>query len=246
MAHRHWRVSCTCLLLILLANYHRYAVTAFAPPFSRPIHHRSVPLPITTTTSSSSSSSRETTLSPSQTKTARRTALWAAAVPTTTNATCSRREILTNTAAAQVVAAAAAAALVVAGSTTPAVATDTAANEISSSSSPWDAVRQELYDPNGGVAYLQSCLDQRNFAAVLAFTKEYDQILRKAAMGQAKKTLHDKAAKEQATAACNAVTFDLIGMNRNARPGQENYEQAVKYLQELKQDAEALLALEGK
>ena len=199
-------------------------VTAFSPPSSLPIH-RSVPLPITL-------SHHRGALLPLPLSTitvTQRTALWAT-IPTSTPATFSRREVLTTAAAAA----------------TAGRMPRTAAAADPLSTSPWDAVRHELYDPDGGVAYLQSCLEQRNFAAVLTFTKEYDQILRKSAMGRAKKTLHDPTAKEQATAAGNAVTFDLIGMNRNARPGQENYEQAVKYLQELKQDAEALLALEGK
>ena len=40
--------------------------------------------------------------------------------------------------------------------------------------------------------------------------------------------------------------FDLIGINKNARPGKENIALCHQYLQELKQDMEQMLALEPK
>lgn len=110
---------------------------------------------------------------------------------------------------------------------------------------PFDKVRFELSDPQGGVAYLQSCVDKEDYAAILEFTKTYDQVLRKGGMGKAKKLLQDKETKNQATVLANSVTFDLIGMNRASRKGQENKQDAQKYLDELKQDATSFMALQG-
>jgi hypothetical protein len=64
-------------------------------------------------------------------------------------------------------------------------------------------------------------------------------------MGKAKKLLQDKEVKSQATEFANAVTFDLIGINRSSRKGQENVESANKYLQELRDDVNKFLALES-
>lgn len=109
---------------------------------------------------------------------------------------------------------------------------------------PFDAVRYQLQDPSGGVAYMQKCIDDHDFTALLEFTKQYDQVLRKGAMGQAKKTL-PKSVQDAATSAANAVTFDLIGINRSSRKGQENVAEASKYLEELRADVQTFLQLEG-
>ena len=108
----------------------------------------------------------------------------------------------------------------------------------------FDAVRREVLAETGGVAYLQKAVDEQNFPALLEFTKNYDQVLRKGAMGKAKKLLVSKADKEAATAAANGVTFDLIGINKSARPGQENVENAREYLRELILDVQTFLDLE--
>jgi hypothetical protein len=113
-----------------------------------------------------------------------------------------------------------------------------------SAKNPFDLIRFELYDPSGGVARMQQRVDDRDFEGLLEFTKGYDQVLRKQYMGKAKKTL-PKELQEKATIACNSVTFDLIGINRCSRKGQESYDGALKYLNELKVDAEKFLVLEG-
>lgn len=113
------------------------------------------------------------------------------------------------------------------------------------SSSPFDSIRYELYDSKGGVAYMKSLVEKKDYTSLLDFTKTYDQTLRKRYMGAAKKLL-PKEYSEQATLINNAVTFDLIGINRSARVGQENQEQCFKYLRELQADVEKLLALEEK
>jgi hypothetical protein len=109
---------------------------------------------------------------------------------------------------------------------------------------PFDAIRYEVGDPQGGVAFLRDRLDARDFAAVMDFTKEYDLALRKIAMGTAKKRLPKGPIKDRGTELCNAVTFDLIGINRNSRKGQENSDEARRYLDELVQDAKGMLELE--
>jgi hypothetical protein len=64
-------------------------------------------------------------------------------------------------------------------------------------------------------------------------------------MGLAKKLLQDKEVRSQATKYANAVTFDLIGINRSSRKGQENVEFANKYLQDLREDIQKFLSLES-
>lgn len=109
---------------------------------------------------------------------------------------------------------------------------------------PFDAVRYELNDSSGGLAYMQNCIDKNDFASLMEFTKQYDQRLRKASMGKAKKLL-PKELRPKATEISNAVTFDLIGMNRSSRPGQEDASKAQQYLNELKIDVQKLLDMEG-
>lgn len=104
-------------------------------------------------------------------------------------------------------------------------------------------VRFELEDPAGGVSVMQKLIDDRDWSSLLDFTKTYDQILRKAKMGSAKKLL-PKESKDVATLASNAVTFDLIGINRASRKGQESVELANKYLNELRNDVKQLLDLQ--
>jgi len=109
--------------------------------------------------------------------------------------------------------------------------------------SPFEMIRKEVFDSSGGVAYMQLCIDKEDYGSLMEFTKTYDQVLRKGAMGKAKKTL-DKSKTDAATKYANGVTFDLIGINRSSRPGQENKDNANKYLQELRDDVNKFLELE--
>lgn len=109
----------------------------------------------------------------------------------------------------------------------------------------FDTVRYELTDPNGGVSYLQQKADEKDFAALMEFTKTYDQELRKLRMGKAKKLLQSKELKEEATGYANGVTFDLIGINRNSRNGKESIDGVNKYIQELRDDANKFINLES-
>eukprot|EP00565_Helicotheca_tamesis_P003120 CAMPEP_0185723662 /NCGR_PEP_ID=MMETSP1171-20130828/427_1 /TAXON_ID=374046 /ORGANISM="Helicotheca tamensis, Strain CCMP826" /LENGTH=147 /DNA_ID=CAMNT_0028391399 /DNA_START=285 /DNA_END=728 /DNA_ORIENTATION=+ len=109
----------------------------------------------------------------------------------------------------------------------------------------FNAVRYELEDPNGGAAYLEQKISEKDYAALFEFTKYYDLEFRKAKMGRARKLLTDKALKDEAVLMCNAVTFDLIGINRASRPGQQSAEEAKKYLEEMKADIRKFLDLES-
>ena len=92
---------------------------------------------------------------------------------------------------------------------------------------------------------MQGRIDAQDYEGLMDFTKTYDLELRKARMGKAKKLLQSKETKEKGTEYANAVTFDLIGINRNSRKGQENQEGANKYLQELRDDVQNFLSLES-
>jgi hypothetical protein len=109
----------------------------------------------------------------------------------------------------------------------------------------FESVRYELQNAEGGVSYMQGRIDAEDFPGLMDFTRTYDLELRKLRMGRAKKLLPSKELKEQATSYANAVTFDLIGMNRNSRKGQENVEGVNKYLQELRDDVAKFLTLES-
>ena len=108
----------------------------------------------------------------------------------------------------------------------------------------FDFIRFELENPEGGVAYMQGRIDNEDLAGLLEFSKSYDLEFRKRRFGAAKKLLQDKEVKAKATEYANAVTFDLIGINRSCRKGQEDKESANKYLNELRADVAKFLALE--
>ena len=109
----------------------------------------------------------------------------------------------------------------------------------------FDFIRFELESKDGGVAKMQKSIDAGDFDGLLDFSKGYDQEFRKRRLGNAKKLLQDKEIKAKATEYANAVTFDLIGINRSCRKGQESIESANKYLQELRDDTNKFLALEN-
>ena len=79
----------------------------------------------------------------------------------------------------------------------------------------------------------------------MQYTKESDAYFRKAKVGRARKLLTDKEIKSGSIQLSNAITFDLIGINRASRPGQQNKEEQLKYLDELKKDIEKVLELEN-
>jgi hypothetical protein len=116
-------------------------------------------------------------------------------------------------------------------------------------------IRDELTSPDG-IPYIQKLIETEDYKTLMAFTPQYDLGMRKLKMGKAAKVMGSiyatEAEKEQkkafattCTLAKNAVTFDLIGINRATRPGQQDKEKALKYLQELKDDMQKFLDLEN-
>ena len=106
----------------------------------------------------------------------------------------------------------------------------------------FQAVKDELN--NGGISELAAIIEKEDYDEIMEFTKNYDLEFRKAKMGKARKFLTSKEDKEKAVLLCNAVTFDLIGMNKGSRVGQRNIEQVKKYYGELKTDVQSFLDLE--
>jgi hypothetical protein len=102
-------------------------------------------------------------------------------------------------------------------------------------------VQRELQGDGGSVALLQTALNAGDYAQLMSLSRDMDLSLRKLVMIKAKGFVKDGDA---GIMVCNAVTFDLIGINRNSRPGQENAEQVQKYIDELKDDMQRMLTLE--
>lgn len=108
----------------------------------------------------------------------------------------------------------------------------------------FEAIRNELTSPTGVVSTLGKLIDSGSFEEILQYTKESDAYFRKAKLGKARKLLTDKQLKSDSVLMSNAVTFDLIGINRASRPGKENRDEQLKYLEELKADIVKFLDLE--
>jgi hypothetical protein len=110
----------------------------------------------------------------------------------------------------------------------------------------FDAIRYELQSPDGVVSTLSKLINSGSYEEVMQYTKESDAYFRKAKLGKARKLLtDDKLRGGDSIAMSNAVTFDLIGINRASRPGKENKDEQLKYLDELRNDIEKFLELEG-
>ena len=127
----------------------------------------------------------------------------------------------------------------------PAAAKDKEAITPENVKAAFDAVRYELEDPAGGVQLIVGKINAEDYEAVMDLTKNYDGYFRKARVGRARKLVTDKKLKDDALMTSNAISFDLIGINRASRPGQQNKEEALKYLGELKADVQKILDLES-
>ena len=104
----------------------------------------------------------------------------------------------------------------------------------------FDDLRYELSGKDGGVARTQNKIDEGDWAGLIEITKTYDQELRKGKVGLCKSSL-PKREQAVVTVSANAITFDLIGINRNARPGQEDANEANRYLDELRTDLKLVI-----
>lgn len=105
----------------------------------------------------------------------------------------------------------------------------------------FDAVRQGL---SSGYLDLGILVENEDYEQIMEFTQNYDMEFRKAKMGKARKFVTSKAEKDKAVLICNAVTFDLIGMNKGSRVGQRDINQVKKYYEEMKIDIQRFLDLE--
>eukprot|EP01082_Thalassiosira_pseudonana_P009213 g8185.t1 g8185 contig28:56146-57150(-) len=112
-------------------------------------------------------------------------------------------------------------------------------------SETFSAIRSELTSSDGVVATLAKLIEDGSYEDILQYTKESDAYFRKAKMGKARKLLTDESLKGDAVLMSNAVTFDLIGINRASRPGKENKDEQLRYLEELKKDIGVFLELES-
>mmetsp|Transcript_2951 Transcript_2951/g.4350 ORF Transcript_2951/g.4350 Transcript_2951/m.4350 type:complete len:176 (-) Transcript_2951:764-1291(-) len=104
----------------------------------------------------------------------------------------------------------------------------------------FDSLSYELNGKDGSIALMQAKIDNNDFVGLLEITKYYDQELRKGKVGKVKQFL-PKQEKSLTTLSANAVTFDLIGINKNSRPGKENASEANRYLDELRTDLQAII-----
>lgn len=105
---------------------------------------------------------------------------------------------------------------------------------------------QDTLKEGGEIDQLGELVLKEDYEAIMEFTQGYDLEFRKAKMGKARKFLTNKEDKERGVMNCNAVTFDLIGMNKGSRPGQRDIEQVKKYYGELKADIQTFLESESK
>ncbi|KAL3763320.1 hypothetical protein ACHAW5_007712 [Stephanodiscus triporus] len=128
----------------------------------------------------------------------------------------------------------------------PAIAKDTPVITKQSVEEAFDAIRHELHSPDGVVSTLTDLINSGSNEEVMQYTKESDAYFRKAKLGKARKLLtDDKLRGGDSIYISNAVTFDLIGINRASRPGKVNKDEQLKYLDELRRDIEKFLDLEG-
>ena len=112
-------------------------------------------------------------------------------------------------------------------------------------------IRKELYGEEftdmgkgGGILFLKKLILNQEWAKIKEFTKFYDAEFRKVKLGKARKLFTNKKLKEEALQLSNAITFDLIGINKASRVS--NTEEALRYWEELKQDIEKFLLLQSK
>mmetsp|Transcript_14076 Transcript_14076/g.21505 ORF Transcript_14076/g.21505 Transcript_14076/m.21505 type:complete len:178 (+) Transcript_14076:141-674(+) len=104
----------------------------------------------------------------------------------------------------------------------------------------FDDLNYELNGRDGSVARMQAKIDEKDFAGLLEITKYYDQEMRKGKVGKVKQFL-PRAEREVTTISANAITFDLIGINKNCRAGKENASEANRYLDELRTDLQSII-----
>ena len=130
-----------------------------------------------------------------------------------------------------------------------------------------DSSSSSSADSTGGLDRLQQYIQNEEYDAIMEFTKTYDAKVRKGMIKPTQQLLlqyvdaihtgtsstnqehikqEKKYIKERTTTIGNAITFDLIGLNRNARVGQRSNTNLQKYWHELRDDLQEFLTLETK
>jgi hypothetical protein len=94
----------------------------------------------------------------------------------------------------------------------------------------------------GGVLFLKQLIVEERYDTIKEFTKFYDAEFRKVKLGKVRKLLTDKKLKEEALQLSNAITFDLIGINKASRVKDGN--EAIRYWTELEEDIIKFLQLQ--
>ena len=115
----------------------------------------------------------------------------------------------------------------------------------------FDAIRDEL--AGGGTGGLRRIKEKlvapaaADYADLLEFTKLWDLEFRKAVLTAARKAMPKGPDRDNAVLVANAVTFDLIGINKALRKvGSEDLDEARRWSNVLVDDINAFLALEPK
>eukprot|EP00614_Pseudopedinella_elastica_P025834 CAMPEP_0172616910 /NCGR_PEP_ID=MMETSP1068-20121228/68762_1 /TAXON_ID=35684 /ORGANISM="Pseudopedinella elastica, Strain CCMP716" /LENGTH=174 /DNA_ID=CAMNT_0013422531 /DNA_START=170 /DNA_END=694 /DNA_ORIENTATION=- len=105
-------------------------------------------------------------------------------------------------------------------------------------------VRKEL--ESGGVVELARMVEDEDWEQILEFTKLYDLSFRKLSLKQCANALTDKTAQDKANEIRSTITFDLIAVNKAARPQYRAVAKpaAEKAMEVLKADISQFLALE--
>ena len=116
-------------------------------------------------------------------------------------------------------------------------------------SSEWpefDAIRDELEGKGtGGLAFMQTRLERGEYAELLEFTKQWDLDFRKAVLGKARKAMPKGPDRDRAVLVANAVTFDLIGINKAIRAtGKEDAAEAKRWFNTLVDDIQDFATLQ--
>mmetsp|Transcript_23937 Transcript_23937/g.71954 ORF Transcript_23937/g.71954 Transcript_23937/m.71954 type:complete len:448 (+) Transcript_23937:110-1453(+) len=116
-------------------------------------------------------------------------------------------------------------------------------------SSEWpefDAIRDELEGKGtGGLAFMQTRLERGEYAELLEFTKQWDLDFRKAVLGKARKAMPKGPDRDRAVLVANAVTFDLIGINKAIRAtGKEDAVEAKRWFNTLVDDIQDFATLQ--
>jgi len=110
----------------------------------------------------------------------------------------------------------------------------------------FDAIRDELKGSGtGGLNFIQQKLAAKEYGELREFTKQWDLDFRKLVLGKARKAMPKGPDRDRATLVANAVTFDLIGINKAIRKvGSEDDAEARRWFNILVEDLNDYLTLE--